>query len=258
MSAPIAWSGSSCDFFVYFPTSSSRFYVFLCTTLGLGLATVFALLLGVGLSEGTLTNPAWAAANNISAGALIAEAFTPLGAFGKFCSVIIALGQISNNIPGTYSAALGFQMLGRWFLAVPRLFWTIFGVVIYTVLACVGRNNFYDIFEDFLALMGYWSIMFFVLVLEEEMLFRRRRGGYNWEAWNNQKKLPIGLAALTAFLIGWVGAVMGMYQNYFTGWSHRKRLTCSSTNIYCRTYREIGGRWCRLRITFGFWYVVRA
>lgn len=208
MSAPLAWCGSSCDFFVYFPSSASRFYVGLCTTLGLGIATVFALLLGVGLSEGTLTNPAWAAANNVSAGALIAEAFTPLGTFGKFCAVVIALGQIANNIPGTYSAALGFQMLGRWFLAIPRLVWTIVGVVIYTVLACVGRNSFYNIFEDFLALMGYWTIMFFVLMLEEEVIFRRRRGGYNWDAWNKQSKLPIGIAALTSFLIGWVGAVM--------------------------------------------------
>lgn len=99
-------------------------------------------------------------------------------------------------------------MMGRWFLAIPRLVWTIVGVVIYTVLACVGRNSFYNIFEDFLALMGYWTIMFFVLVLEEEVIFRRRRGEYNWDVWNKQSKLPIGIAALTSFLIGWVGAVM--------------------------------------------------
>lgn len=205
MSAPLAWSGSAADFFVYFPTSANRFYVGLCTTLGLGVATVFALCLGVGLSEGTLTNSAWAAANDVSAGALIAEAFTPLGTFGKFCAVIIALGEISNNIPGTYAASLGFQMLGRWLLVVPRLIWTIVGVVIYTVLACVGRNTFYDIFEDFLALMGYWTILFFVLTLEEEFIFRRKRGGYNWDCWNKQKYLPIGIAAFTAFCIGWAG-----------------------------------------------------
>jgi len=216
MSAPLAWSGSSCDFFVYFPTSTSRFYVFLCTLLGLGVASVFALLLGVGLASGTATNPAWATANDVSAGALIAEAFTPLGTFGKFCAVIVALGQISNNIPGTYSAALGVQMLGSWFLAIPRLVWTVVVVVVYTVLACVGRNNFYDIFEDFLALMGYWTIMFFVLVLEEEFLFRRpmasgagwkSAGWYDWEVWGQQRKLPIGIAAFSAFCVGWVGAV---------------------------------------------------
>ncbi|KAJ9150161.1 hypothetical protein NKR19_g5385 [Coniochaeta hoffmannii] len=55
------------------------------------------------------------------------------------------------------------------------------------------------------------------LTLVEEFLFRRRRDGYDWTAWNDPKRLPIGLAALAAFLIGWVGAVLGMWQTYFTG-----------------------------------------
>ena len=184
--------------------------MFLCTTLGLGISLIFVVLLGVGLASGVATNPSWAAANNVSAGALITEAYAPLGAFGSFCAVIVALGNIANNIPSTYSAALSFQLLGKWFLMVPRIFWTLFAVVVYTVCACAGRNKLYIIFQDFLALMGYWTMMWVTLTLEEEFVFRRRRGGYNWADWNSQSKLPIGIAALTAFLVGWVGAVLSM------------------------------------------------
>lgn len=43
-----------------------------------------------------------ATAFDISTGALIDEAFKPLHGFGKFCAVMLALGLISNSVPGTY------------------------------------------------------------------------------------------------------------------------------------------------------------
>lgn len=162
------------------------------------------------MASGVAINPSWAAANNVSAGALITEGYAPLGAFGSFCAVIFALSNIANNIPSMYSAALSFQLLGKWFQAVPRIFWTLFAVVVYTVCACAGRNKLYVVFQDFVALMGYWTMMWVTLTLEEEFIFRRRRDGYNWADWNSQGRLPIGIAALTAFLVGWVGAVLSM------------------------------------------------
>jgi purine-cytosine permease-like protein len=68
-----------------------------------------------------------------------------------------------------------------------------------------------------LALIGYWTACWVVITIEEEFLFRRKRGGYDWTAWNNRQLLPIGFAALGAFLVGWLGAVLGMWQTYFTG-----------------------------------------
>jgi purine-cytosine permease-like protein len=173
-------------------------------------------LLGVGLGSGALVDTDWANAYDVSAGALVVESFRPLGTFGDFCSVVLSLGLIANNIPGTYSAALGFQLIGRWFRILPRWLWVIVSVLIYTICACVGRNHLFEIFQDFLALMGYWVIMFCTMVLEEEHIFRRKIG-YKWEDWNNPRRLPVGIAALVAFCIGWVGAVLCMYQVYFTG-----------------------------------------
>ncbi len=87
--------------------------------------------------------------------------------------------------------------------------WTVFATLVYTVCACAGRNEFYSVFTDFLALMGYWALMWVALVAEEEFIFRRNKG-YKWEDWNDPSKLPVGIAGLTAFIIGWVGAVLSM------------------------------------------------
>jgi purine-cytosine permease-like protein len=208
-SAPLAWSPAGADFFVYFPATASRWGVFFSTLIGLAVSSLFMLLLGVGLASGTLTDDSWAAAYEVSAGALIEEALSPLGGFGKFCAVVFSLGLMANNVPGTYSAALSFQLLGRWFRYVPRFVWVIVGTVIYTVCACAGRDQLFEIFEDFLALMGYWTIMWVTMTLEEELIFRKLYGWYKWEDWNTPERLPLGIAALVAFIIGWVSLLYG-------------------------------------------------
>lgn len=186
------------------------------TFLGVGLALTFANLLGVGLGSGTFANSDWKAASGISSGALILAGYKGLGGFGKFMGVLMALGQIANNIPGTYSASLCFQMLGRYLARLPRWVWTCVGVVIYTICALVGRNHLSEIFEDWLALMGYWVTIYLTIALEEHLIFRRTRG-FNWDQWASPSKLPLGLAALAAFLIGWIGAIICMDQIYFVG-----------------------------------------
>lgn len=186
------------------------------TFLGTGMALTFANLIGVGLGSGTATHPDWEAANSISAGSLILAGYNGLGGFGKFLGVLVSMGQIANNVAGTYSASLGFQMLGRYPAKLPRWFWTCVGVIIYLVCAVAGRDYLYDIFENWLALMGYWVCIYLVIALEEHLIFRRSRG-FDWEAWADRSKLPLGLAALTTFLIGWVGAIVCMNQIYFAG-----------------------------------------
>ncbi|KIW16585.1 hypothetical protein PV08_03773 [Exophiala spinifera] len=217
VSASIAWTPSSADFYVYFPPTSNRLAVFACTTIGLGTSCAFTYLIGVGIASGALARDDWMAAyENGGAGALLVEAFRPLGSFGDFCAVIVALGLIANNIPGTYSSALSFQLLGRWMRKLPRIFWTVVGVIIYTVCACAGRNHLFEVFQNFLALLGYFVVIYIAITLEEEFIFRRK-SGYDWAAWNDPKKLPLGIAAFVAFCVGWVGAVLGMWQTYFTG-----------------------------------------
>lgn len=41
--------------------------------------------------------------------------------------------------------------------------------------------------------------------------------GWNWENWDRQEKLPVGIAALIAFLVGWAGAILCMAQVWYVG-----------------------------------------
>jgi len=193
------------------------------TLLGLVFSFTFTFVLGAGIASGIYTSPrymnAWTNSQGGSgSGALLVEAYSPLGNFGKFCAVIAALGGIANMIPPTYSSGVDFQMLGRLFDKVPRVVWNTIGAVIYTVCALVGRNNLAVIFTNFLALMGYWVAIWVAILLEEFLLFRKAKTmNYNWHVWNDRHRLPVGLAALVAFLVGWAGAILCMAQVYFLG-----------------------------------------
>ncbi|KAL1961952.1 hypothetical protein VTN77DRAFT_733 [Rasamsonia byssochlamydoides] len=216
LSCSIAWAPAGADYYVYYPANSPRWKIFLMTFVGLGLAIPITLLLGVGVGSAIQAVPEWQDAYNISPGNLLEATYLPVNGFGKFCAVVAALGVIANNIPGTYSAALAFQILGRYGLAVPRSVWTTVCVIIYTACALGGRNSLFDIFQNFLPLMGYWIVIWLTIMLEEDLLFRRGKP-YDWGVWNDWKRLPLGIAAFTAFVIGWVGPIIGMYQVYYIG-----------------------------------------
>ncbi|GAB7347379.1 hypothetical protein MBLNU459_g4309t2 [Dothideomycetes sp. NU459] len=217
-SAAITYAGGAADFFVYYPEESPRWKVFSVTMIGLALSFTFALVIGIGLGSGVATNAAWSDAYQVSQGALIVAGFEPLGTFGSFCGVIVAFGLVANMVAPTYVSGMDFQVLGRWFTLVPRFVWNTVGVVIYTVCAIAGRQSLAEIFTNFLALMGYWVSIWIAITLEEHLIFRTRRGlGWNWDSWNDQKKIPIGVAALIAFLVGWAGAILCMAQVWYIG-----------------------------------------
>ncbi|KAL8992728.1 MAG: hypothetical protein Q9169_006880 [Polycauliona sp. 2 TL-2023] len=216
LSVPVSWSAASSDFYVYYPENTRPWKSFSLTMLGLTLSFMFVNMIGIGLGCGTFINEAWLEADGVSSGALILAGFSDLGDFGKFCGVIVALGLINNNVPGTYASALGFQVLGRYGKMVPRYLWVCVIVLIYFVCAVAGRNNLFDILQNFVALMGYWTMIMVAIVLEEHLIFRRGKL-FDWAAWEDKKTLPLGIAAMVAFVLGWVGAILGMYQHWYIG-----------------------------------------
>lgn len=216
VSAAITYAPLAADFFVYYPEHTSRLTIFSLTLIGLLCSFTMAIVCGIGLASGINTYPEYAAAYDQGQGALIVEGFGPLHGFGKFCSVIIALGLIANTVAPTYSAGVDFQILGRYAEKVPRVVWNTVGVIIYTVCALVGRSYLSEIFTNFLALMGYWVAIWTAIILEEFLIFRFRTG-YNWAAWRDPSKLPIGIASFIAFVVGWVGAVLCMAQVWYIG-----------------------------------------
>lgn len=216
LSAAITYAGGAADFFVYYPPSTPRLPLFAVSLLGLIFSFTFALLVGIGLASAIPKNATYAAAYESGQGNLLVEGFSSLGGFGKFLGVVIALGLIANLIAPTYSSGIDFQILGRAAQKIPRFIWNTFGVIIYTVCALAGRNSLSVIFTNFLALMGYWVAIWIAITIEEQVIFRRRRG-YDWTIWNQQDKLPVGMAALVAFLVGWAGAILCMAQVWYIG-----------------------------------------
>ena len=218
LAAAITYSGGAADLFVYYPEYAPRSKVFIVTVVGLALSFTYAFIIGVGLGSGIVLNQAWSDAYSVSQGALIVEGFRPLGAFGSFCGVIVALGLVGNIILPVYAAGVDFQTLGVNFEKIPRVIWNTLGVIIFTVCAIAGRAHLAEIFTNFLALMGYWVSIWIAILLEEHIIFRKWRGlGYNWDAWDDHRKLPVGLAALVAFLVGWVGSILSMAQVWYIG-----------------------------------------
>ncbi|RMY45685.1 hypothetical protein D0863_15994 [Hortaea werneckii] len=218
LAAAITYSGGAADYFVYYPEETPKHKVLFVTLAGLVCSFSPMFILGIGLGSGMATNSAWSDAYGVSQGALAVQGFAPLGPFGSFLSVVLALGLIANLIAPTYSSGVDFQVLGRYLEKVPRVVWNTIGVIIYTVCAVAGRQNLANIFTNFLALMGYWVSIWIAIVLEEHLIFRKWLGiGWNWDAWNDKRKLPLGAAALVAFVIGWIGSILCMAQVWYIG-----------------------------------------
>lgn len=212
------------------------------TLLGQTQAMTATLTLGIGLGTVISSNESWRLHYDSTPGSLLMAAYNSLGGVvGKFCAILNVVGVISNNAPGAYSMGLNFQMLGRWWDRVPRGMFAFGTTVIYTACALGGRGVLYEVFKNFLPLIGYWVVVWIVVVVEEDVLFRRpwscryrlrfQSGGdghwhiqqdgnnvqhdnrdydYDWSSWNQKDKLPVGVAATLAFLTGWVGAIVGM------------------------------------------------
>ncbi|KAI8584592.1 hypothetical protein K450DRAFT_296090 [Umbelopsis ramanniana AG] len=212
------WVTCAADYSVNQPASFDRRVVFILAFLGSFIPSVLLQTLGVGLTTGFASNPSWAAAWDAnSTGGLVGEVLSPLGAFGKFLLVLLALGIIACNVPNGYSVALSFQVISSSLVKVPQWTWTILGCIVYTIIACFGADHFSDILENFLLILAYYVAPYAVVILLEHIVFRKKGTTYNLEDWNDQSKLPIGVAAVGAVIIGFGFALLGMSQVWLVG-----------------------------------------
>ncbi|KAL4780477.1 hypothetical protein BJX76DRAFT_360835 [Aspergillus varians] len=216
LATSLSWVPGAADYHVYYSPDTGFWRIGSMTTIGVGLAMIITLLLGAGLGTGVANNPKWGAIYDGTPASLLVAGYDRLGGFGKFCAFLNVITIVSNNAPGSYSMAMNFQMLGDFWCKVPRPIFTTVSTVIYTACAIGGRDSLYVIFKNLVPLIGYWIIIWFTIVVESDLLFNRGRV-YDWAAWNNPQKLPVGFAATAAFLIGWAGAIVGMDQVYYTG-----------------------------------------
>ncbi|KIX03481.1 uncharacterized protein Z518_07034 [Rhinocladiella mackenziei CBS 650.93] len=222
------------DYYITYPASTPRWKTFSLTWLGIVVPVVFFQSVGLAIGGALGSTPEWLDIYyNQGYGALIGTALEPVGGFGTFLMVVFFLGKddfdpggkflrsydaglVGNNIPNTYSAGLSMQVLTSYFAVIPRLFWTLVAVLIYAICGIAGRSHLMTIISNFLSVIGYWTMALFTIVMEEDFIFRRKTG-YNVDAYATRSKLPWGVAAVFSFLLGIVGAVLGMNQTWYVG-----------------------------------------
>ncbi len=202
------WSSYAADYNVNQPENTPASRVFWLTFLGVTLPCILLEILGMGLTT-------VASYGNKSGGDLLAAVVQPLGGFGTFLLVLLALSVIANNIPNDYSLGLSMQVLGPAFQRVNRAIWTLIGAVVYVAIAIPSATNFNNTLENFLLLVAYWLGPWAIILVIEHFVFRR--GRYNVEDWNRPERLPVGWAALVSMAAGLFGVYLGASQLLFTG-----------------------------------------
>ena len=149
------WTSYAADYTVYQPANTSRLKCYLWTFVGLAFPLLFTEMLGAAVITATVNTASYKTGyTNAGIGGLLAAVLVPpLGRFGQFCLVILALSIVANNCPNIYSVSLTVQVLGRWTQNVPRFLWTFVGTLVYCAIAIPGYSHFQSVLEDFMLLI---------------------------------------------------------------------------------------------------------
>jgi purine-cytosine permease-like protein len=226
-SSSSGWCSIASDYYCNYPAKTPSWKIFSLTLVGVTIPTVFTTLVGVCLGSITTlqTDPSTAylteAYEDHGLGGLLRESYHPLG-FSKFCLILLVFTVLGNNIAINYSSGLSLQLLGHYFHAVPRFIWSFLNALVIAVLAIAGREHLSTIVSNFVSLLGYWTVSFTFILLIEDKIYRQRNG-YNLSVWNTPSKLPMGIAAVLALIVGYcAGGVTGMSQTWYVGPIARK------------------------------------
>ena len=203
------WSSYAADYNVNQPEDTSASGIFWMTFLGVAIPCIILEIFGMALTI---------AYKGVGGGDLLSAVLQPLGAFGTFCLVLLALSIIANNIPNDYSLGLCVQVLDKGLQRVNRAVWTLMGAVLYVTIAVLAASNFNDTLTNFLLLVAYWLGPWAIILVVEHFVFRHGKySEYNVEDWNRRSKLPVGWAAIIAMAFGLVAVYIGASQFLFTG-----------------------------------------
>lgn len=213
------WTALASDYSVYQPETRPSRSIFWWSFGGLFSSLVFTELLGAAVMTASARDGDFAEAyeTNHIGGVLAIVLVPPLGAFGRFCLAVLALSIVANNCPNIYSVSLSLQVLARRTQRIPRFVWPALATAVYVAISVPGYSRFEEVLENFMLLIGYWLAIYEGIALTEHFVFRRTGGGYAVEDYATPGRLPPGYAALCAFLVGAMGAVLGMAQSWYIG-----------------------------------------
>ncbi len=201
----VGWAPYASDYNVNQPEATSARRVFWLTFFGVAIPCTVLEIFGMALTT----------AYKGFGGDLLAATAKPLGSFGTFLLILLALSVVATNIPNDYSLGLSMQVLGRAFQRLDRAVWTLIGAVFYVLIAVPAATNFNQTLTNFLLLIAYWIGPWSIILVLEHFVFRH--GRYNADDWNSPRRLPIGWAAIVSLVIGVGGVLLGAAQVYYVG-----------------------------------------
>lgn len=223
------------DYYVNYPADISKMKVWLLTTLGIFIPVTFGILLGTLVGSTTGVDESWNDAyENHGIGGLILAMLYPAG-FAKFLLVMLSMGggtltlskslnlftnvcAVGLNVIAIYSSSLAIQQAAKPLQRVPRFVWSLVTFAAILALSVGGRDKIIEFLENFLSLLGYYNTAFVAILAIEHYYFRGGNlANYDLDGWNTPSRLPIGIAGLISFLLGIVGAILGMVETYYVG-----------------------------------------
>ncbi|KAH9928587.1 purine-cytosine permease [Amylocystis lapponica] len=219
-SSVVSWCTMTPDYGVYHSAEASSTKIFLYSYAGFFLSSITAHMLGAAFAASAPLYAPWEAgfAGGSNVGGLLAAVLAPAGRFGKFLTVLVALTIPSACAPTMYTFASSAMAVSPYFARVPRYVYALISTAILIPVAIVGAAHFYSTMTDVLNLIGYWSTVFAAVVLVEHVLFRRCSfAQYDAAAWDRPRRLPLGVAALLAFLCAFALVIPCMDQAWYVG-----------------------------------------
>lgn len=214
------WAPLSADYFVYMPSLTPLWQIFMAMVVGLLVPCIFTCILGAACAMGTLQDEGWAAAfDKGSVGGLLNEILNEnnLHGFGKFCMVVLALSLIANNLPGSYSLSLSVQAIWSQLARFPRLGWCVIGNFVSLALSIPAYYVFSQTMSNFLSIIGYNVAIYLGIAATEHFVYRRGFDQYDLTNYNDRKTLPVGVAGVTGFAFGVASTVLSMNQTWYHG-----------------------------------------
>ena len=194
--------------------------IFLYTYFGFFLSSVPSHMIGAAVAAMAPAIPSWNEAfeHGENVGGLFGATLAPVGGFGKFLMVLVALSTLTDCALCMYTFGNSFMAILPPFARVPRYAYSIVSTAILIPVAIVGQAKFYSTLLNIISLIGYWSTVFAGIVLIEHFVFRRGDWTqYNIHDWNKPRRLPPGFAALLAFACAIGIIVPCMEQVYYVG-----------------------------------------
>ncbi|KIK55962.1 hypothetical protein GYMLUDRAFT_174938 [Collybiopsis luxurians FD-317 M1] len=216
----LTWCSYAADYGIYHDSKVPTWRIFALAYSVFAVRQFVGHIIGAAFAAAAPAIPVWEAGlgDGEDFGRFLVSILEPVGGFGKFLVVVGALTVTAPCAITMYSFGVSLMSISPWFAMVPRYIYSLICTAIVIPIAIVGAKHFFTAFEDVLNLIGYWATSYSAIVLCEHFVFRKNDfSRYSVTDWNTPANLPLGIAAVMAFLCSFAVIIPSMDQQWYTG-----------------------------------------